>query len=105
MRLPKLKFDDLWYLLTNSSIQENKYGSAYIIEQEYSEELLEVLMNIFTKQDDCIDEKMIEGFNILNLHKPKNRSTITGKSFRQIDDDFKNWKDISERIKNLNFKS
>jgi len=67
--------------------------------------LLEVLINIFTQQDDCIDEKMIEGSNILNLYEPKNRSTIIGKSFSQIHENFKNWKDINERVKKLNFKA
>lgn len=105
LRLPKLKFDELWYLLINSTIQENKYGSAYIIEQEYPDELLKVLVNIFTQQHDCIDEKMQEGFKILKLHEPKNRSTIIGKSFEQIYEDSENWKEVSEKVKKLSIKS
>lgn len=105
MRFPKLTFDELWYLITNSTIQENKYGGAYIIEENFPDELLKHLLNIFGQQNKCISEGEKEAFKILKLYEPKNRSNIIGKSFSQIDEDFKNWKNVSERVKKIMAKS
>ena len=101
IRLPKLTFDELWYLITNSEIQENKYGAAYIIEQEHPDELLQELLNVFVQQNKYISEGMKDAFNILRLHEPMNRSSIVGKHFSVIEKDFDNWKYVSESVKKL----
>lgn len=100
MRLPKLQFEELWYLLTNSKIQENKYGAAYIIEQQFSDELLKLLIEIFSRNS-TFPKEIIEAFKILKLHEAKNRSPILGKLIGEIHLDDDNWKYISEKVKKI----
>lgn len=97
MRLPKLNFEQLWGLLLNSSIEENKYGSAFLIESEYPDELLNFLIELFNNTSQ-ISKSMKEAFKILKLDEVRNRSGVLGKSYNEIQNDFNKWKVISERI-------
>lgn len=99
MRLPELNFEQLWYLLNNSSIQDNIYGSAYIIEQKYPDKLFEVLTNIFEQNKLITDKTLKEVLKILKLDDARNRSEILGKSITEIEIDFKKWKDLSGKVK------
>lgn len=101
MRLPELNFEQLWYLLNNSAIQDNMYGSAFIIEERYPDKLLEVLKNIFEYNQHVVDESLKKVLKILKLHEARNRSEILGKSFIEIEEDFKKWKDISGKVRDI----
>lgn len=101
MRLPELNFEQLWYLLTQSPNQDNMYGSAYIIEQRYPDKLLEVLTCIFEHNRNIIDDKLKNAFRILKLHEEFNRSEVLGKSYKEIDSDYKKWLDISKIARDI----
>jgi hypothetical protein len=102
MRLPELNFEQLWNLLNNSTIQDNKYGSAYVIEQKYPEKLYEAMKNIFEQNQHSTDKSLKEALKILKLDEAINRSEILGKSIKEIEEDFKKWKDLSEKVKEIN---
>jgi hypothetical protein len=97
MRLPELEFSELKYLLENSKVQENRYGAAYVLEKNYPDNLLNYLLTIFKNTNLLIDESLKEIIKILGLDKVKNRSSIIGKNYEQINNDFENWKYISKR--------
>jgi hypothetical protein len=100
IRLPKLDFLGLWDLLTNSHLLENKYGAAYLLENEYPNALLDYLLVILNDSDSKITDSLKEVFMILKLDSVKNRSDIVGKSFAEINNSLEKWKLVSELIKN-----
>lgn len=77
------------------------YGSAFIIEERYPDKLLEVLKNIFEYNQHVVDERLKKVLKILKLHEARNRSEILGKSFIEIEEDFKKWKDISGKVRDI----
>ncbi len=46
-----------------------------------------------------IDERLKEVLKILKMQDARNRSEILGKSFVEIEEDFKKWKDISDVVR------
>lgn len=100
MKLPKLNFNELWELLVDTKIQDNKYGAAYLIEKDYPEQLLNFVMP-FIKNEKKINKSILKAFKILKLDESKNRSPIVGKSNCEIERDFRYWKYVSEKIKKL----
>lgn len=95
MRIPELNFEQLWYIFINSAIEDNIYGCAHIIMEKYPDKLFEVLTGIFETNQN-IDMRLKEAFKILKMQDARNRSEILGKSFVEIEEDFKKWKDISD---------
>lgn len=100
MRLPKLEFDELWALLENSKIQENRYGASDVIIEEYPTELMNHVLELLDIPNK-IDLETKEIFGILKLDQAINRSNIMGKSYKEIQDDFEKWQKISERVTKL----
>lgn len=100
MKLPKLEFNKLWKLLISSNIQDNVYGAAYIIEKDYPDQLLKKVNTLLNNQE-LINKKILNIFEILKLNKIKNRSSIIGKSSKEIKNDFKRWKDLSKKVKEI----
>lgn len=98
MRLPALSFNELWYLLLNNNIEENKYGAAQIILNEYPDELLECLQRFFQGPSPSVNNSLIEAFKILKLDELRNRSNVLGKSYEEIQNDWENWKTISIKV-------
>lgn len=98
MRTPKLEFSDLWELLISSNIQENKYGAARLIEKEYARELMNYLLDTFKSQSFSADNSFIEAAKILKLEKVRNRCETTGKTFKEIENDYQNWEMISDKV-------
>ena len=101
MKLPKLDFFELWNLLENSLLKENKYGAAYILENEYPDNLLNNLLGILNNPDISIKKSTKEIYKILKLDSIKNRSEIVGKSFAEIEKDFENWKFVCKKVKEI----
>ena len=99
LRLPELQFSDLWFLLTNSTIQENLYGAASLILEKHADELLFQLEEILSTQNAQISMVVKKAFQLLELEKEQNRSPIEGKTLDQINHDFSRWKSISNKIK------
>ena len=97
MRVPQLTFEQLWYLLINSDIEGNRYGAATIIEEEYAGELRDLILNVFSN-DDKIKDSIKMALRILKLDTDsRNRSKTEGKSFDEVEKDYKLWQYISER--------
>ena len=102
-RFPMPEFEKLLDLLLNSEDEDNRYGAAVILIQEYPEELLSECEDILKDKNSL--SKYKDFFRILHLDRPLNRSSIMGKSFAQIEDDFMKWKAISLEVeKVLRFK-
>lgn len=101
VRLPVLGFDDLWFLLMNSQIQENRYGAAYLLEEKHSIKLLNSLLEIFKDSTHTITDPMKEAFKILRLENARIRGDILGKSLSEIDQEFDKWKHIRDCVKSL----
>lgn len=92
-----MEFDELWLLLVNSKIQENRYGSSDVIIEEYPTELMNHVLELLDNPNK-VNQKAKEAFGILKLDQAINRSNIMGKSYREIQNDFEKWQDISERV-------
>ena len=98
-KLPLLNFDELCNLILSSEIEDNKYGAASIILDDYNYNLLKKCQEIFINNKNLKMYK--EFFEILELYKPINRSTIIGKNYKEIKEDFKKWVEIAEKIKTI----
>lgn len=101
VRLPELNFDKLWYLLLNSNIDNNIYGSASVISKVYFNELYEILIGIFNNPKDIITQPLKRTFKILGLEKRTNKSSVEGKGWLEIDRDYRKWIQISEKVEQI----
>lgn len=99
IRLPKLGFDELWYLLVKSPVKDNRYGAAAIIEKQFSDSLLTHLLKMFGLPTFQSDDALKNAFKILKLDEARNRSDIFGKSSAQIVEDSRHWDYIATRVK------
>jgi hypothetical protein len=102
VRQPELDFDELWYLLWNGERQENVYGAAAEMSEQYPEQLLvkvEALFNQDTSTGD--NERVKKILLILKLDQPVNRSSTAGKPYQQVETDSKRWRAISEKVSAL----
>lgn len=95
-KLPLPKFDDLVNIILNSNCQENKYGAAAIILDDFSDKLLNKCQEIL--QDRKSIKKYLNFFKILQLQIPINRSSTVRKSYNEIFESFQKWKDISNQL-------
>ena len=102
VRIPIPDFEDLWELLVNSPVEDNRYGAAHILETKYPEKLLQkVLENIdfsMLKKRDILTEAL----QILHLKEGTNRSEILNKTDQEIKEDFKKWQYVAKRLKVIN---
>lgn len=93
-KAPLPKFDFLFELAMYSTDIEDVYGAVAVILKNFPDDLLckcEMFMNdCFRKKD---FEKMVELFD---LKESKNRSTVSGKTYEQIQGDYKRWNTVSE---------
>lgn len=98
MKIPKLDFCHLWELLNISDMEENRYGAAQVILDDYSDDLLDYLIVLLRDQSFKSGRTFEEACKILKLNETRNRSSTLGKSASQIANDFENWKFVSEEI-------
>jgi len=101
IRLPELDFLELWNVLENSKLQENKYGAAYTLENKYPDTLLNHLLGLLNKPNFQLNEALKDTFKILELQNVTNRSGVVGKSFAEINTDFENWKLVSKKVNEI----
>ena len=95
-KLPLPQFDDLVNIIMNSEFKDNRYGSAAIILDDYNDELLIKCQEVLRDEQNA--KRYCAFFNILKLDIPMNRSSKLGKSYKEIAEDFKKWKDISKQV-------
>jgi len=98
-RLPMLTFQQLFNLLVISDNQENKYGAAAVIMDNYNDELFETCIKLFSKNINLT--KYINVFKILQLDLPLNRSSILNKNYSEIEADYKRWNGLTEKVKSI----
>ena len=101
MRLPLINSMELWNLLKNSKLQENRYGAAHVLEKEYPEDLLKYLLATLNDTDSIINGSTIEILKILKLDIALNRCNILGRSIKEIEQDYCNWKFVSEKVSEI----
>lgn len=73
-KIPKPDFDGLVDIIMTSKEEDDKYGAAAVILDEYGDELLEKCFEIL--DDSKSSKSYFEFFMILNLKNPINRSSI-----------------------------
>ena len=96
-RIPLPKFNELINIMLDSCLNENKYGAASIILDDYIEELLNISLEILSVNTNI--DKYYDMFKILRLDEPINRSPIIGKNYNDILKDYEKWKYVSDQIK------
>ena len=102
VRQPELDFEELWYLLLNSEIQENEYGAASELLEKYPDKLLMRVEQILDESSVVdLDPKQKRAFLALKLERPLNRSETIGKSYEQISKDSERWVAVSEKVSAL----
>lgn len=99
MRLPKLSFEQLFYLLEHSTLDSNKYGASHIILKDYSYDLLNYLLVKLNDSSFKVTRSLKKAFQILGLDQVKNRTPIIGKSQSEIQQDFEMWKFVTETLR------
>ena len=95
-RLPLPQFDDLVNIIIISKCKDNRYGAAAIILDDFNDNLLIKCQEIFKYEKN--PKKYCDFFKILQLNIPINRSSILGKSYKEITEDFEKWNDISKQV-------
>ncbi|WAR43492.1 hypothetical protein [Methylomonas rapida] len=98
VRQPELGFDALWYLLSNSEIQENEYGAASELLERFPENLLGTVEQFLGHGDRNLEPKQKKALMILKLDQATNRCPIIGKSYAQISQDFARWEAVSQKV-------
>lgn len=91
---PLLGFDALLDLVLHSENNEDMYGAAAVILDQFADNLLcqcEIYMNDRHRKKDF--EKFVKVFN---LKSSTNRCSIVGKTYEQIQSDYARWKIVSE---------
>lgn len=98
-KIPIPDFDGLVDIIMTSKEEDDKYGAAAVILDEYGDELLEKCFEIL--DDSKSSKNYSEFFMILNLKAPINRSSIWCKNDSQISEDLEKWKAVADKIGNM----
>lgn len=98
IRQPEPDFDDLWTLLIESKIDENKRGAAELINEKYPEELINKLTK-FLKSEPKINRNLSNRLDLLQLGI--NRSEVIGKHITEIEQDFEGWSFLKAEYERL----
>ena len=98
-KIPIPDFNGLVKIILQSKKDDDKYGAAAIILDDYCDELLNKCFKIF--EDKKNTKRYSEFFKILKLQNPVNRSSIIGKHYSQISEDFEKWKTIAGKINSI----
>ena len=93
-KVPLPEFDTLFELALHSTSSEDTYGAAAIILEKYPDSLLdkceEIMMDNSQKKE---FKRLTELFNLKNA---LNRSPISGKTLKQIQNDYARWENVSK---------
>ena len=98
-KIPMPNFAELVNIILESKSDDDKYGSAAVILDDYCEELLDKCFEIFESGDNL--KNYSEFFKILQLQTPVNRSSTMGKEYSCVSEDYERWKMIANRISNI----
>lgn len=98
-KIPMPDFNGLVDIILKSKNDDDKFGAAAVILDDYYDELLEKCFEIFEDKKDV--KKYADFFKVLNLRNPINRSSTMGKHYTRISEDFEKWKTIARKIENI----
>ncbi len=98
-RVPLPDFSHLLSIVLAEDNEEDVWGAAAIIERLYPEDLLIECENMLSAHDRTKDFDTV--FNIFKLYIPVNRSPSKGKTYQEIQMDYKRWKRLSDRGSSL----
>jgi hypothetical protein len=99
-RTPILAFEELFSLGVESHDEDNVFGAAIVLTEDYAEELLVKLENLIRGPIADI-ARYRKFFEVLKLDLPYNRCSTIGKSVSEINKDFERWKKIAEYVSNI----
>ena len=102
-RYPMPSFEKLFHLVLNSADEEDIYGAASVILKRYPDELLkqcEAIAENRGRSDDF--GKLVKVFR---LDSPVNRSPVLRKTYAQIQQDSRRWREIADLAKGVKCKS
>lgn len=102
-RYPMPSFEKLFHLVLNSADEEDIYGAASVILKRYPDELLkqcEAIAGNRGRSDDF--GKLVKVFR---LDSPVNRSPVLRKTYAQIQQDSRRWREIADLAKGVKCKS
>jgi len=105
IRQPEPNQEELWILLTESTIEENQLGAAELLDQKYPFELKEKLQNLFLTNPKLTRDltKRLEHLEVLRTGT--NRNEVIGKNIEQIESDYKDWKKLKTDFEKLKTES
>jgi hypothetical protein len=101
-RLPLPSFEELVSIVMSSEDEENVYGAASIILDDFTNELLLFCRKIL--ENKSVNKEHIRFYSVLILDKPINRSSTVGKNFSSVMKDYELWADISRQVEKLKSK-
>jgi len=94
-RDPLPKFSELFELAFDTKDNDNLYGAATVLTEDYPKELLDKIEEILKESN---NKKYNRLFEALNLKNPINRSFKAGQDSKTISLDAKRWQNISSHF-------
>ncbi|GAA3599960.1 hypothetical protein Q4Q39_11780 [Flavivirga amylovorans] len=105
VRLPLLSPDELWLLLLESNIDENKRGAAEFLDRLYPFELKTKLKELFKGKDKLNRNLTKRLSNLEVLRTGTNRDEVTGKSYEEVTKDYQDWKSLKDDFERMRTES
>lgn len=93
-KLPIGDFEELIEIVLNDYDEEDSYGAAAIIEENYAKELKEYLLMLI--HQNCTNNIMCKLNEIFHLDKAINRTIKEKMSIAEIQKEYNEWKKIAE---------
>ncbi len=102
IRQPEPNHEELWILLTESTIVENQLGAAELLNEKHPFALKEKLQILFLTKPKLNRDltKRLEHLGVLRTGT--NRNKVLGKTIEQVESDYRDWKKLKtdfERLK------
>ncbi|WP_179319780.1 hypothetical protein [Winogradskyella helgolandensis] len=105
VRFPEPNFNELWTLLTDSNIENNKLGAAELLNRNYPFELKEKLKDLF-KKTTKIDRSQTKRLGLLEvLTNVTNHSKVHQVNPEKVNADYQEWKNLKSKFDKLKTES
>ena len=98
-KAPLGDFSRLISIVLDKSDKEDSYAAASIINDMYALELKAYLLDLINNYDKSVDYKSLK--NIFNLDIPLNRTLKNNMDLRLIENEYNDWKNISDFFKRI----
>ena len=98
-KTPLPNFESLVNIILQTENEDDKYGAAAVILDDFCTELLNKCFEIFELEKSPLE--YCDFFKVLHLDWPINRNPAEGKRFNTVTEDFERWKQVSIKVKKL----